>query len=215
VLGDVNEALIEAFQTVRSAPEEVAHAIWRFSNNAECYYRVRGSVPRTTVGRAARFIYLNRTAWGGIYRLNGDGNFNVPFGFSGRTICRKELLVAASAALSGTTFVAADFATTIGGAVEGDVVYADPPYVGQALGREESFTRYSYPPFHWHDQERLARVASAAAERGVAVFVTTRAGVGVEDLYPGWQTMPLRRRQRVTRDIERRLDYRETLICNR
>lgn len=214
VLGDINGELVETFETVQSAPEDVARAIWRFSNTAECYYRVRASRPRTPVGRAARFIYLNRTAWGGIYRLNGGGVFNVPFGRTGRQICRKDLLLNAADALWGTRFVVGDFAATIGDAARGDVVYADPPYVGRDLGRDESFTRYHFPPFRWRDQERLAGCLQAAGARGATVFLTARAGIGVEELYPDWLATPLSRQQRVSRRLDRRQLYSEILLAS-
>ncbi len=212
VLGDVNPELIETFDTVKVAPEDVVRAVWRFSNTPECYYRVRSATPRAAVGRAARFIYLNRTAWGGVYRINRDGMFNVPFGSTGRGICRKDLIVNAAEALSGTRVTVSDFADVIGDAGAGDVVYADPPYVGPKLGRDESFARYHFPPFRWHDQLRLARSAHAAAARGATVFVTARAGAGVEDLYPGWVATPLMRSQRISRRLDRRLPYIETLL---
>lgn len=214
VLGDVNAELIETFETVKARPEEVVRAVWRFSNTSECYYRVRAVAPRTAVGRAARFIYLNRTAWGGIYRLNGQGAFNVPFGSTGRRICRKEIVINAAEALAGTRFAVADFSDTILEAGVGDVVYADPPYVGRDLGRDESFARYHFPPFTWPDQERLAHCAHAAAGRGATVFVTARGGVGVEDLYPGWHATPLTREQRVSRRLDRRQRYFETLLSS-
>jgi len=212
VLGDVNAELIETFQTVTATPDEVVCAVWRFSNTSDCYYRVRAAAPRTAVGRAARFIYLNRTAWGGIYRLNREGAFNVPFGSTGRRICRKNLIVNAAKALTGTRFAVADFSATIDAAGAGDVIYADPPYVGRDLGREESFARYHFPAFTWSDQERLSRCTHAAAARGATVFVTARGAVGVEDLYPGWQTTPLSRQQRVSRRLDRRQLYAETLL---
>jgi DNA adenine methylase len=214
VLGDINRELVETFDTVRSSPEEVVRAVWRFSNTAECYYRVRAARPRTPIGRAARFIYLNKTSWGGIYRLNGHGAFNVPFGSTGRQICRKDVIVAAARTLASIELVVADFAVTMANAGAGDVVYADPPYVGRGLGRDVGFARYHFPPFRWTDQERLAESAHAAVERGATVFLTARAGVGVEELYPGWSRLELTRSQRISRRVDRRLPYMETLIAS-
>jgi len=214
VLGDVNGELIETFETVRTTPEAVVRAVWRFSNTSECFYRVREVAPRTAVGRAARFIYLNRTAWGGIYRLNGEGAFNVPFGSTGRGICRKHLILNAADALAGTRFVVGDFSKTIDVAGLGDVVYADPPYVGRGPSREGSFARYHFPPFTWPDQERLAQCVHAAVDRGATVFVTARGDVGVEELYPGWEATRLIRQQRVSRRLDRRQPYTETLLSS-
>ncbi len=89
VLSDLNEDLITTLDTIRNYPERVVHAAWRFTNTKTCYERVRKMGPRTDIGAAARFLYLNRTCWGGIYRLNRKGEFNTPFGNSGRAICRK------------------------------------------------------------------------------------------------------------------------------
>ncbi len=212
VLGDINSELIETFDTVKRCPEAVVHAVWRFSNTAECYYRVRTSKPRTPVGRAARFVYLNRTAWGGIYRLNKHGAFNVPFGNSGRSICRKALVVDAALALAGTQFIAADFAVTMAEARGGDVIYADPPYVGRGTAPRSNFARYHFPAFTWTDQERLAEAAHAAVARGATVFLTAGADSGVEGLYPGWIARTLTRQQRVSRRTDRRVPYSEVLL---
>jgi DNA adenine methylase len=214
VLGDVNRELIEAFETVRASPDEVVRAVWRFSNTADCYYRVRAASPRTRVGRAARFIYLNRTAWGGIYRLNQRGTFNVPFGSSGRKICRKQLILDAAEALSGTRFLADDFSVTMDGAGRGDVIYADPPYVGRGAARDEGFARYHFPPFRWADQERLAECAHSAVDRGATVFLSARADAGVEALYSGWSSTALSRHQRVSRRVDRRTRYSEILLAS-
>ena len=78
LLADVSDELIATFRTVASDPEAVVRAVWRYSNTADCYYRARMARPRTDVGRAARFIYLNRTAWGGVQRHNQRGDFNTP-----------------------------------------------------------------------------------------------------------------------------------------
>lgn len=214
VLGDINGELIETYETVQRSPEEVVRSIWQFSNTADCYYRVRAAKPRTSVARAARFIYLNRTAWGGIYRLNAHGAFNVPFGATGRHICRKQLIVDAARALAGTRFLTGDFSATMALAGPGDVIYADPPYVGRGSVRNEGFTRYHFPPFRWADQERLAECAHAAADRGAIVFLTARAGSDVEELYPGWPSTPLTRQQRVSRRVDRRASYAEVLLVS-
>src|SRR5437762_3129450 len=78
LLSDINEDLIRALKTIRTDHNRVARAVHRFSNTEECYYEVRRSQPRTKIGDAARFLYLNRTSWGGIQRFNQEGIFNVP-----------------------------------------------------------------------------------------------------------------------------------------
>src|SRR5207244_2069765 len=85
LLSDINKELVNVYHAVKKYPREVEIRIRRMSVDAATYARVRGRKRSTIVQRAADFLYLNRTAWGGIYRLNSDGHFNVPFGGGERT----------------------------------------------------------------------------------------------------------------------------------
>lgn len=213
ILSDSNSALIATFRTVAESPDRVIAAVWRFSNSAECYYRVRRSRPRTEVGKAARFIYLNRTAWGGLYRINRKGEFNTPFGNTGRVICRSRPLFAASALLSQVGLHTADFESMIDLSAEGDVVYADPPYVSESSGHE-AFIRYASDKFLWRDQIRLADAAQRAVSRGAKVFVSGRASFGVADLYLGWHRVPLERACNLSRRINGSRKFDEVLLVS-
>jgi DNA adenine methylase len=211
ILGDVNEELIAALAVIAEDPERVVSAVWRFTNTAECYYRVRRSRPRTPVGTAARFLYLNRTAWGGVYRLNGRGEFNTPFGDSGRVICRLQSVVQAAGAFARADLRAVDFEDLMDESGAGDVVYADPPYVSPTSGHD-NFKRYSREAFCWSDQERLAVAAAGAVRRGAHVAVSGRAGFGLERLYPDWLVLHLRRSCRVSRAPEGRGKFSEIVL---
>jgi DNA adenine methylase len=212
-LSDVNEELIETLEVIATAADDVVSAVWRYSNTAECFYRVRASVPRTEVGRAARFLYLNRTAWGGIYRLNRFGQFNAPFGNSGRVICRRSSVVEAAAVFERAELESTEFEVAFARAEIGDVVYADPPYAGPSSGHE-SFMRYTPGRFRWLDQVRLAEVAKDAADRGVVVAVSGRADFDVESLYPGWIAMHLPRNCRVSRSVNARATFNEVVLIS-
>ncbi len=213
VLGDINEELIATLETVAREPERVVSAVWRFSNTAECYYRVRQSRPRTEVGLAARFVYLNRTAWGGVHRLNRKGEFNTPFGNSGRVICRLQAVVQAARLFASADLRVADFEEVMSEAGSGDVVYADPPYVSPTSGHD-SFRRYSERGFSWADQERLASAAVEAFHRGASVAVSGRAGFEVERLYPGWTRVHAQRSSRVSRAPRGRGVFREVILLS-
>jgi len=80
-LSDINQELIDTYITVRDFPNEVVEAFLRYENSEENYYKVRSESPSTTIGRAARFIYLNQTSYNGLYRVNKQGRYNVPYGF--------------------------------------------------------------------------------------------------------------------------------------
>jgi DNA adenine methylase len=135
VLSDVNPDLISFLETIRQCPRQVVNAVWRYTNTKECYYKVRKMRPRTSVGAAARFLYLNRTCWGGIYRLNREGEFNTPFGYSGRTICRLHEVLEGCVRFDRAELVCRDFEVSLPVCRKGDVVYLDPPLRGSRCRR--------------------------------------------------------------------------------
>lgn len=213
VLSDVNHDLVETLITIRDQPDELLERVWRLSNSASCYYRVRSSSPRTTIGRAARFLYLNRTAWGGMYRQNRKGEFNVPFGNSGRVICRKQWMLDTSRALAGASLKHSDFEAVIDRAGPGDVVYADPPYVGPHRSNEE-FARYNATPFTWRDQTRLTASLERAVSRGAVAALSGRASHSLANLLPQWSEIPVERICGIPRDPSRRRIYHEVLLSS-
>ena len=213
VLSDINADLISTLNTVRENSEKVLAAIWRFSNTRECYERVRRSKPRSEVAAAARFIFLNRTCWGGVYRLNRRGEFNVPFGNSGRVICRGAQLSALAKSLDNTELIASDFESVINRVRRGDVCYADPPYTTK--GANNGFLRYNERLFSWDDQIRLAYASRAAASRGGFIVVSALWHDGVLDLYRGWWACKVRRTVCVGRNIRSRVPIDEALVFSR
>lgn len=195
-LSDVNSELIDFLDAIRADAEAVVRAVWRFSNNRECYDRVRRMRPRSDVGRAARFLYLNRTCWGGIYRLNRQGEFNTPFGDSGRAICHREVVLECARILKVATIEVCDFASPMGHAGKGDVVYCDPPY---SFAGSNGFIRYNSRLFGSLDHERLARTAQDAASRGADVVVSGLFTPELLRLYPGWWSISIERKSLVSR----------------
>lgn len=213
ILADINEELIEALTTVRSQASDVVDAVWRLSNSEECYYRVRSSNPRTPIGRAARFVYLNRTCWGGIYRLNRDGQFNVPFGNSGRRLCSKAHVESVARKMRNARIVVSDFEPVVSNSRKGDVVYADPPYTTR--GKNNGFVRYNESLFSWDDQIRLAVVTRKAARRGVFVAVSNMYHKEVLSLYKGWWAMKVERTSCVSRNEAGRKRVQEVVVFSR
>ena len=212
VLSDVNPALIEFFNILRDRPDELVKAVWRFSNEKDTYYRVRGSKPRTAVGRAARFLYLNRTCWGGVYRENGQGEFNVPFGNSGRCICRKSLILEAAEALQGADLRCHDFEESLSIVKNGDVVYLDPPY---SIGfGKDCFRRYNAVKFEWSDHMRLVSSCKNAARQGAFVCVSAAMHQDLLATFKGWWLVRCERPSSVSRTREGRYRVEEALICS-
>lgn len=182
VLGDLNEELINAFVAVRDDVRGVLRVARSWVWDSETYYGVRSLkvMDLSSRQRAARFIYLNRTGWNGLYRVNQKGEYNVPMGTSktnGRWLDEVSLL-AASKVLRGKELLACNFEVICEQAQPGDFVYLDPPYHG-----DESFTKYTTFGFTHSDHERLADVASELRDRGSWVLITNSNKPYIRQLY--------------------------------
>ncbi|MBC8163122.1 MAG: DNA adenine methylase [Roseiflexaceae bacterium] len=180
-LSDFNAELVGCYQVVRDQVEQLIallcqHHEQRFSReyflDVRSWDRQPGFYERyNQIERVARTIFLNRTCYNGLYRLNRKGQFNAPFGYyKNPRICDGENLRAVSAALQGVELRQADFAEVLQAAEPGDLVYFDPPYV--PLSATAAFTTYTGRTFGQDDQRRLAGVVRALAERGVHVMLS-------------------------------------------
>ena len=185
-LSDLNADLINTFQQVAENPSEVINHLLCLPATRDRYYQERNKNRRTALNQAVRFIYLNRNCYGGLYRENRKGIFNVPYGGKGRhhkTICIDNTLLNASSTLNQeeVKIVNCDFAVALNKPEEGDVIYCDPTY--REVGRNR-FDRYGKDIFSWQDQERLASSANNAFERGALVMISNASSNGLKELYP-------------------------------
>lgn len=213
VLSDTNCQLIDFYKTCVQFPERVVDRARQFLNDENTYYRVRSSNPTSDIGKAARFFYLNKTCWGGIYRLNKHGDFNVPFGNSGRKICNKHMFVGASAKLGRAELKCCDFADALSLSVSGDVVFADPPYTSR--GQFNGFVRYNEKLFSWADQVRLCESARSARRRGVFVAVCGALHRDILSLYENWWVLTITRCSSIARKRESRKLVSECVLFSR
>lgn len=179
-LSDANPLLIEVYRAVRDAVEEViaaleplAEAFARASEveRRELYYAVRAHRPVGEVATAAWFIFLNRTCYNGLFRVNARGHFNVPYGrYTNPRILDPERLRACSHALRRATLAAEDFEDACERAEPGDFVYLDPPYY--PLTSTARFTNYTRDGFGSAEQARLAACFERLTRRGVAAALS-------------------------------------------
>lgn len=212
VLSDRNSDLVCVYQAIRDDVEGVIAALRTLRHSEEEYYRIRSSRPRSDVRRAARIIYLNRTGYNGLYRVNRSGEFNVPFGRYARPkICDPENLRAVAAALRGVEVVTADFEEVVGGARVGDAVYFDPPYV--PLSTTSNFTAYHSEPFGSSEHRRLARVFTELSERRVPVVLSNSNTPETRNLYDGFRWREVQVRRPINSDARRRGPVSELLVC--
>lgn len=182
VLSDINAELIELFSIMRDRPDELKSKMIYHNNHhsAEYYYKIRKMQPRTSLTRAARLLYLNRTCFNGMYRVNKQGHFNVPLGSKNNCIYDIEDFQLYSKILKKSALYCADFEQTINLAKKDDLIFADPPY---AVNDREIFTKYNDTLFSWNDQERLFESLSKSKSRGVNIVTTNAYFEDIKTMY--------------------------------
>ena len=192
VLGDKNPDLIDMYRCVADDVEAVLRRLraHRQRHDADYYYRVReqwnAGAHRTAADRAAAFIYLNKTCYNGLWRVNSRGMFNVPAGrYAAPAIYEPETLRAASRALRGAQLTYGSFAESVASAGEGDFVYFDPPY--HPITETAKFTSYTAGSFGEDDQRELAAVARDLVERGCRVMISNSDSPFIRKLYKGFR----------------------------
>jgi DNA adenine methylase len=184
VLADMNRRLIRTYRGVRDNVAEVIRILGGYRHDPEFFYDLREvDIDRESDAKvAAWFIYLNKTGFNGLYRVNRENRFNVPFGrYANPNLCDESTLRACSAALAGTKLLVRDFEGAVAKAKAGDFVYFDPPYV--PLSATSSFTSYTSQGFALGQQTRLRDIARELKERGVRVLLSNSSSQSVRDLY--------------------------------
>lgn len=171
IISDLNSELIEAYRVIRDKPCELIAAleVHQRLHNKRHYYATRSNVPDSKLGRAARFLYLNRTCWNGLYRVNKKGEFNVPIGTKTAVVLDSDEFVDLSKVLKRVSIKSCDFQSTISLAGSGDFLFVDPPYT--ANHNENGFLKYNEKIFSWADQIRLRDALLEAKERGARIVV--------------------------------------------
>lgn len=191
-LSDTNEELITTYIAIRDNPDGVIRSLLSYPFGKRFFYHLRKHIPRTDRTIAARFLYLNRTCWNGLYRVTREGRFNTPFGrYENPTICDEEHIRAASKVLKQAHLFIGDFEIQASKAKPGDFVYFDPPYI--TGHHNNGFHKYNSQLFSWADQERLAKLAIRLAKKGVHVLVSNADYESVTRLYTGFQYHQLSR----------------------
>jgi DNA adenine methylase len=222
VLIDQLEELINCYGVVQGQVEALIAELRRhepYKTDADYYYALRAwdrqpdYAQRSDVARAARFIFLNRTCYNGLYRVNRRGEFNVPFGrYRNPKVCDVQNLRAASQALQGVDLLAGDFERCLAFAMEGDLVYMDPPY--HPLSATANFTSYTAAGFGPDDQRRLARVYQALDGRGCQLMLSNSPTPFVQGLYEGYERVEVQASRPISSKAEGRGAIAELLVTN-
>lgn len=185
VLSDANPRLIATYQALKDDWKLVVEHLSEYAakHSDKFYYQARHEERHEVAAEAARFIYLNRTCWNGLYRVNRHGQFNVPRGSKTAVLMDTDNFEGVASLLSKASLSVLDFEVALDNAGAGDFVFLDPPYT--VAHNNNGFLKYNENIFSWSDQERLKESAIAAAARGASVLVLNAKHSSVEDLYSG------------------------------
>lgn len=217
LLGDVNVELVATYQAIRNDWRGLISSLQyrqrRHRENADSYYYwLRSKMPVALTQRASRLIYLNRTCFNGIYRVNREGQFNVPRGTKDKVLIETDNFADMSRLLQGAELVAGDFEVLVNRAKKGDLVFADPPYT--ILHNYNGFLKYNEILFSWADQQRLSQALLRAARRGTKIFCTNANHHSVRNLYerPEFTLEVVSRYSRISADNASRKNFEELII---
>jgi len=214
-LSDVNKELISAYSAVKRHVAKIVRLLNEHRYEKDHYYRVRALDPwsLSVAERAARTIFLNRTGFNGLYRVNSKGGFNVPFGrYKDPLICDERNLRAVSRALKSVALSCEPFDRVVDRASKGDFVYFDPPYV--PLSETANFVNYAQNGFGLADQERLAEVFRKLAENRVFVMLSNSDTPWVREHYRGFPFVEVKAIRNVNSRSDKRGPVGELIVMS-
>jgi DNA adenine methylase len=219
LLCDINRDLIGTYESVRDDVSSVIRALEKLSkgHGKDRYYEVRerynARSERAKAERAAMFIYLNKTCFNGLYRVNRRGEFNVPMGrYTNPTILDRDVLYAASSALASAEIKCASFESLLEYARPGDFVYLDPPY--EPVSRTANFTAYAQDGFSQEDQRRLRDVYRELDRRGSKLMLSNSDVPFIRELYRGFRIDTVQAPRAVSCDASARGPVSEVVVRN-
>lgn len=221
VLSDANSELINLFLVVRDQPQRLLELLHdhQEKHSKSHYYQIRrldrecNWQDTPAIERASRMLYLNKTCYNGLWRVNSKGYFNVPMGrYKRPDIYNPDRIISASYALQDAAIEQRAFETVAEQAERGDFVYLDPPYV--PLSETSNFTTYSADSFTVYDQERLASVFAELDRLGCHVMLSNSDTPLVHELYSGFSIEKVEARRAINSKAARRGAIREVVVVN-
>ncbi|MHA1800574.1 MAG: DNA adenine methylase, partial [Candidatus Heimdallarchaeaceae archaeon] len=218
-INDINEHLINFFKIVRDSPEELIQKTHEYKYEKETFYMLRdrfNEEPITDLERAALFLYFNKTAFNGLWRVNSKGKFNVPFGrYKNPTIVPEDRIRESSKVLQNIDITSTDFAYVLDVSSEGDLCYFDPPY--EPVSETAYFTSYTAKGFDMKEQERLSQLCHKLDEKGVYFVLSNSHVKQIVDLYdsnPKFKIEIVQARRAINSNAKKRGPINEILVTN-
>ncbi|MCE9617944.1 MAG: DNA adenine methylase [Nitrosarchaeum sp.] len=221
-ISDLNSDLVLAYTTIRDRIDSLIASLKNheknYQKNSESYYySIRESNPRSEIEKTSRLIFLNRTCFNGLYRVNSKGKFNVPLGkYSNPNIVNEENLRAVSHILQSSriSIKCRDFEAVLRDAKKGDLIYFDPPY--QPTSATANFTSYTNKDFTYDDLTRLAELCLKLDSRGCNVLLSNSDSKEVADIFSKnpWKITRIEANRSINSNSKKRTGHFELLIKN-
>jgi DNA adenine methylase len=221
-VSDLNSDLILAYVTIRDNLNGLLKSLQKhsdnyFSDSKSYYYSIRETNPNSQIEKVSRLLFLNRTCFNGLYRVNSKGKFNVPLGrYSNPNIVQEENLHSVNQFLNHNKIIikCQDFSSTVEKVKKGDFVYFDPPY--QPVSKTANFTSYTNGNFGLNDLKRLAKVSNQLAKKGVNVLLSNSSSKQVRELFSSkdWEIFEIEANRAINSDSKKRTGHSELLIKN-
>lgn len=222
VVNDLNEELINLYKVIRDQVEELILDLGKHKNEADYFYSIReldrdrkAYAKLSEVERASRLIYLNKTCYNGLFRVNQQGEFNAPFGsYKNPNIVNENVVRAVSAFFisSQVEFRCGDFSNAVAGIEPGSFVYFDPPY--DPISESASFTGYHQGGFDRSEQVRLKMMCDTLSAQGVKFLLSNSATDFILDLYQEYEVQIVQARRAINSKANRRGNVPEVLVKN-
>ena len=221
-ISDLNSDLVLAYTTIRDRIDSLIASLKNheknYQKNSESYYySIRESNPRSAIEKTSRLIFLNRTCFNGLYRVNSKGKFNVPLGkYSNPNIVNEENLRAVSHILQSSriSIKCRDFEAVLRDAKKGDLIYFDPPY--QPVSATANFTSYTNKDFTYDDLTRLAELCLKLDSRGCNVLLSNSDSKEVAEVFAKntWKITRIEANRSINSNSKKRTGHFELLIKN-
>lgn len=222
IVNDLNADLMLVYEVIRDNVELLIAALEKHENTAEYFYNLRdldrdkdAYREMSVVDRASRIIYLNKTCYNGLFRVNSSGEFNSPFGYyKNPNIVNAPVLRAVSRYLTANNiqFFHVDFEEVLRQVPRGAFVYLDPPY--DPVSDTASFTGYNQGGFGREEQERLKCCCDELTARGVRFLLSNSATIFIQNLYTGYTVEIVHAKRAINSDASKRGAVEEVLIRN-
>ncbi|WP_149206946.1 DNA adenine methylase [Flavobacterium johnsoniae] len=212
-LSDSNPELINAYKVIKSNPDDLIKSLLEFKNTEEDYYKIRKTNFDNKIETASKFIYLNKTSFNGIYRVNRKGEYNVPFGNRNtKDLYNFDNILKISELLKSTYFSVSDFKKKCEQTKENDLIFLDPPYT--VAHENNGFIQYNQSLFSWKNQIELSQILEQLANKKTYFILTNASHISIDELYQIGNKNIMSRPSTIGGIGAKRTSYNEIIISN-